>query len=234
VVLNAERPLLRDVRLRRAVNYALDRNALARAYGDAPADQVVPPAVPGFRPGRIYPLEGPKLPVARRLSGRRTRHAVLYWCGGDERHRALAAIIQRDLAKIRVRVSFDQAPQCPETYDSRARRADLLLFSALGSQERDPQPFLDQALATDGHYGAAIGRGLWTKRSFRQRLARASVLRGELRRRAYAKLVGELTRAAPFAVYGSFVWTQYFSPHVDCKVFQGEYGFADLGALCKD
>jgi serine/threonine protein kinase len=233
VVLNAGRPLLRDVQLRRAVNYAIDRTALARAYADAPADQVVPPAVPGFRPGRVYPLGAPNVTVARRLSGSRPRHAVLYWCGGDERQRRLAAIIRADLARIRLRVSFDQAPQCPETYDARARRADLLLFSALGTQERDPQPFLDQALATDRHYGSALGPGLWTTRAFRQRLARARVLRGDSRRRTYAKVVGELTRAAPFAVYGSFVWTEYFSPRVGCRVFQREYGFADLGALCK-
>jgi len=239
IVLNAGRPLLRDVRLRRAVNYAIDRTALARALADAPADQIVPPAIPGFRPGRVYPLDTPNVDVARRLSGSHIRHAVLYWCGSDERQRAVAAIIRADLARIKIRVSFDQAPQCPERYDARARRADLLLFdgayefSAAGRQERDPQPVLDHALAKDGPYGSALGPGLWTRRAFRQRLARASVLRGESRRRAYAELVGELTRAAPFAVYGSFVWAEYFSPRVGCRVFQREYGFADLGALCK-
>ena len=51
IVLNTERPLLRDARLRRAVSYALDRRALAQSFGDAPDDQIVPPAVPGFPPG---------------------------------------------------------------------------------------------------------------------------------------------------------------------------------------
>ena len=59
------------------------------------------------------------------------------------------------------------------------------------------------------------------------------MLRGRARARAYSALVAKLTRAAPFAAYGSFVWSEYFSPRVGCKVFQGEYGFADLGALCK-
>ena len=40
-------------------------------------------------------------------------------------------------------------------------------------------------------------------------------------------------RAAPFAVYGSWVWSEYFSPKVSCKHFQAVYGFVDLGALCK-
>ena len=39
--------------------------------------------------------------------------------------------------------------------------------------------------------------------------------------------VAKLTRAAPFAAYGSFVWSEYFSPRVGCKVFQGEYGFVE-------
>jgi hypothetical protein len=34
-------------------------------------------------------------------------------------------------------------------------------------------------------------------------------------------------------VFGSWVWSEYFSPRVGCKVFQGEYGVVDLGALCK-
>jgi ABC-type transport system substrate-binding protein/tRNA A-37 threonylcarbamoyl transferase component Bud32 len=233
VVLNAERPLFRNVRLRRAVNYAIDRTALARAYGDTPADDVVPPAVPGFPAGRAYPLLGSNLSIARRLAGTKTRRARLYWCGSDARQRTLARIIRTDLSGIGIRVSYDEAPQCPATYDARTRRADLLLFSALGSQEPDPQSFLDQALAGDRRYGSALGGGPWRTPAFRQRLARASLLRGAARGRAYATLVGELTRAAPFAVYGSFVWTQYFSPRVGCKIFQGEYGFADLGALCK-
>jgi hypothetical protein len=39
-------------------------------------------------------------------------------------------------------------------------------------------------------------------------------------------------RAAPYAMYGSFVDTEYFSPRVRCKVFQRALGFVDLGALC--
>ena len=39
-------------------------------------------------------------------------------------------------------------------------------------------------------------------------------------------------RAAPFAVYGSYVSSEYFSPNVRCKLFQRALGFVDLGALC--
>ncbi|TML92324.1 MAG: hypothetical protein E6G03_16485, partial [Actinobacteria bacterium] len=77
IVFNTNRPLFRRVRLRRAVNYAIDRRALAAAFGDASADRIVPPAVPGFPAGRVYPLNRPDLVTARRLAGRVSRHAVL-------------------------------------------------------------------------------------------------------------------------------------------------------------
>jgi hypothetical protein len=115
----------------------------------------------------------------------------------------------------------------------RSRRADLILVDWLGSEERDPQPFLDQALARDGHFGSALGGGVWTSPRFRHELRHARLLRGNARALAYRRIVGQLMRAAPFAAYGSFVWSEYFSPKIGCKVFQGEYGFVDLGALCK-
>ena len=233
IFFNTNRPVFRDARLRRAVNYAIDRHALAGAFADAPADRIVPPAVPGYPAGRSYPLDGPDLATARTLAGRAHRHAVLYRCGSDERQRTLAHVIAADLARIGITVSVTTDADCSPQYDAKARAADMILTGGLGSEERDPAPFLDRALATDGSAGSALGPGLWTTRGFRQSLERARGLSGAARARAYARIVGELTRAAPFAVFGSFVWTQYFSPKVGCKLFQSEYGIVDVGALCK-
>jgi len=235
IVFNTNRPLFRDVRLRRAVNYAIDRRALASAFADAPADRIVPPAVPSFPAGRVYPLNGPDLVTARKLARRGSRHAVLYWCGPDARQRTLAHIVSSDLAEIGISVSVRASQSCPKNgrYDAQMKRADLILFSGLQSEERDPAAFLDQALARDGSFGSALGPGLWTTAGFRERLERAAVLRGSARLKAYVHMVDELTRAAPLAVFGSFIWSEYFSAKVGCRVFQAEYGVVDLGALCK-
>ena len=50
---------------------------------------------------------------------------------------------------------------------------------------------------------------------------------------AYRRLANELTRMGPIAVFGSWVWPEYFSPKLGCKIFQTEYGVAELGTLCK-
>jgi ABC-type transport system substrate-binding protein len=67
LVFNTEHGPLRDVRLRRAVNFALDRPALAAAFGDAPTDRYLPPMMPGARDGHVYPIDRPDLARARSL-----------------------------------------------------------------------------------------------------------------------------------------------------------------------
>jgi ABC-type transport system substrate-binding protein/tRNA A-37 threonylcarbamoyl transferase component Bud32 len=234
IVLNAERPLFRPVRFRRAVEYALDRHALARSFADAADDQIVPPAVPRFAPGHAYPVKGPDLHSARRLAGRGRRDARLYFCGNPQEE-TVASLVRTELRRIGISVTIDGAQSCPADgrYDARSRRADLILVDGLQEGERDPQPFLDQVLARDGSFGSALGRGFWTNARFRRDLARARPLRGAARVAAYRGLVEKLMRAAPFAIYGSWAWSEYFSPQVGCKVFQGEYDFVDLGSLCK-
>jgi ABC-type transport system substrate-binding protein/tRNA A-37 threonylcarbamoyl transferase component Bud32 len=227
IAFNTRRPLFRDVRLRRAVNYALDRRALAEAFADTPADQIVPPAVPGFPAGRVYPIDRPDVLTARRLAGKRGRRAVVSICG-DPRLPRLAQIVRSNLARIRIAVSVVESQDCP----GKSERADLLFVFPLSSGVRDPAPFLDHALGS-GIYGSPLGPGPWNEPRFRKRLEQARPLRGQARVEAYRRIEDELMRAAPFAVFGSFVWSQYFSPDIGCKVFQAEYGFVDIGALCK-
>lgn len=232
-VFNTRRPLFRNPRLRRAVDYALDRRALAAPFADVAADRVVPPAVPGFPAGRIFPLS-PDLARAKKLAGKGRRHEVLYICQ-DPRERGMADIVRRDLAPIGIDVSvLDDAAQCLAD-PAKSRRADLFLVSfplSIDVDEHDPAPLLDQVLR-EGAYGTPLPGAGWNERSFRRQLDRARPLRGRTRVAAYRGLADELTRTGPIAVFGSWVWPEYFSPKVGCKVFQGEYGFVDLGAVCK-
>ena len=74
IVFNNARPLFRDnVRLRKAVNFALNRRELARAATTAPlayrlTDQYLPPSLPGYRDAELYPLERPNLARAKALA----------------------------------------------------------------------------------------------------------------------------------------------------------------------
>jgi len=194
----------------------------------------VPPAVPGFAPGRSYPLDA-DLRAARRLAGGRKRQAVLWYCtngvfGGTDQGR-IAALLRSQLSRIRMSVSITTSDCNQDSlYDAASRGADLIMFGG-GSPERDPMGFLDAALA-DGAYGSAIGPGPWRAPAFRRRVERARALRDDDRVAQYRRLVDELMRAAPIVVYGSFVAPEYFGRGVGCKVFQPALGFVDLGTIC--
>jgi ABC-type transport system substrate-binding protein/tRNA A-37 threonylcarbamoyl transferase component Bud32 len=227
IVFNTRRRLFQDVRVRRSVSYGLDRRALAEAFSDRPADQIVPPAVPGFPPGRVYPLDRPDVGAARRLGGGRRQHTVIAICGGDERLPKLVAIVRANLAAIGMTASVVRSQQCPGRFE----QADLS-FVTLGSNQPDPGVFVEQALDTSV-FGSALGPGPWNSGAFRAQIERARALRGQGRTVAFRKIDDKLMRMAPLAVYGSRVWAEYLSPKLGCKVFQAKYGFVDLGALCK-
>jgi streptogramin lyase/predicted Ser/Thr protein kinase len=227
IAFNTRRPLFRDVRLRRAVNYALDRRALAAASDASPADEILPPGVPGYRVRHFYPLAGPDLARADQLAGGRARHVVLYLCGEPPR---LAQIVTANLARIRMEVSILESQDCLQGPDPKAKRADLVFEEiGLGPADRDPEAFFDMAIG--GAYNFPRP-GPWDGSAFRRRLERARPLRGGARTARYAALNAELAREAPFAVYGISLAAEYFSPNVGCKLLQAEYHMVDLGALC--
>jgi serine/threonine-protein kinase len=229
IAFNTSRPLFRDARLRRAVNYALDRAALAAAFADAPFAGIVPPAVPGFGSSQPYPLTHPDVAMARRLAGGGTRHVVIAVNSCDSRLPRLAAIVRSDLRRIGWTASVLDVPRCPGSY----QQADLL-FTTISKNdlEIDPGGFVEQVLGRSLD-GAPLGPGPWRAPSFRREVARAHTFRGDQRLAAYRHIQAQLMRMAPLAVFGSFVWGEYVSPKIGCRVHQAEFGFFDLGELCK-
>ncbi len=112
-VFNTHRGPFTDPRLRRAVNYAIDRPELAQDIGfgqtGRPTDQYIPPDFPGFDDAEVYPLDGPDLAAARRLAGDERHHAVLYTCDfpGCIRN---AQILRSNLDAIGIDLEVQQFP----------------------------------------------------------------------------------------------------------------------------
>ena len=238
LAMNTSRPPFSDVRLRKAVNYAIDRSALARlgAGGHSlplrPTDQYLPPAMAGTRHPRIYPLR-PDLPRARRLVAGRQVHAVLYTCSADSCLQK-AAVIERELARAGIVVEA-RTMSLENLFARLGTRGEPFDLAVVGwaADYPDPADFLNELL--DGRSIRAHGNvdyAYFDDPTFNAKLAAADRLAGARRTQAYGGLELEISRdAAPLAAIGNPVQPDLLSARIGCAVYQPLYGI-DLAALC--
>jgi YVTN family beta-propeller protein len=228
--INATRPLFRSANLRRAVAYAIDREALvadfARGFGDAaPIDQYLAPSYPGF-PGRpIYPLR-PDLQRARALARGHGGVAIMYAFPGGE---STEAIITQDLAAIGIDVVVKHYPV--DDLLARERRPgepyDLFLGGYAGTFA-DPADTFDPSVENAGVLAANRFRDSTVDRL----RAAAERLQGQARIRAYTRLDIQLARdVVPAVVFAIGLVPDFLSSRMGCEVSQPIYGL-DLAALC--
>jgi hypothetical protein len=156
--------------------------------------------------------------------------AVLYFCG-DPGGARVGEIIRRSLRPIGVRVRLQPSLDCLRGPDPKRERADLSLLT-LASLNLDPYAFLAAASGDDAAFGDPVPNG-WAPRNLAAGARRADRAQGAARRRAFAALERRLARGpVPVTGFGEFVAPEYMSPRVGCRLFQGAYGFLDLGAAC--
>jgi peptide/nickel transport system substrate-binding protein len=231
IALNTHRPLFRDVRLRKAVNYALDRRAIARLGNpyeplpERPTDQYLPPGIPGFADARIYPLT-PDVAAARRFAGRKQRKAVLYTCNVTpcDQH---AQIIRAGLAGIGIDLEVKTFP-FNTMFERLSRDGEPFDLAWIGwiADYPDPAQFLNFLLLS------GIIPTLEDP-EYKRKLEAAARLSGPPRYLAYGRLDADLARnAAPWVALSNPVRRDFFSARIGCQVFQPVYAFMDLAALC--
>ncbi|MGH3135404.1 MAG: BTAD domain-containing putative transcriptional regulator, partial [Gaiellaceae bacterium] len=98
---NYDRPLFADVRMRRAVQYALDRQALAGADPAAglPATRLLYPSIAGYDDTPLYPIRG-DLRTARKLAAGRRAPVVVYTWDDPGYSDAFNSALRNQLAAI--------------------------------------------------------------------------------------------------------------------------------------
>jgi ABC-type transport system substrate-binding protein len=212
--------------MRQAVNYALDRRALARIgngdqpWPERPTADYLPPGIPGSTNAPVYPLT-PDLRKANALARARGQTAVLYTCEG----RACmlqAQIVKTELAAIGLRLDIKAFPASTLQVASAAPRRQFDLASGgWDADYPDPSAMLDDLLNNES----------FDDPTYRHRLAATARLTGPTRYIAYGKLDDSLARdAAPIVAVGDLASHDFFSTRIGCQTY-GFYG-VDLAALC--
>jgi ABC-type transport system substrate-binding protein/class 3 adenylate cyclase/streptogramin lyase len=224
LTMNNDRGPLRDVSVRKAINYAIDRPALAAALGEIPTDHYLPAGMPGAQLDRhVYPLEGPNLAVARRLMHGRHLSLTLYTCDKADCVQR-AGIFKADLAAIGISLHVHklQDQYAPgRVYDLRD--------DGWYVDEFDPNAMLGVAM-----FGLSNDLApTFTDPRWMHRFQQVDRLRVDQERfDAFGRFdLAMMRRAAPWAAYAQQIDRILLSAHTGCATVNPVYGI-DLAALC--
>jgi DNA-binding SARP family transcriptional activator/ABC-type transport system substrate-binding protein len=219
---NDTRPLFASLRMRRAVQNALDRTALVDAgpggTAGLPATRLLSSGVPGYNSRTIYPLRS-DLRTARRLAaGQHGPVVVNTWddpAGYDD---AFNSALREQLAAIGLRMVIVPISQKDSRAQAtaKAKRSDLI-WGGLGAGTADPADYLKDLL-------------LPPKEA--RELRRIQTLFSPERERAAIALARRLDRESLFAVFERGAIPELWSRRLGCIVHQPEYAGIDLAALC--
>ncbi len=228
--MNTTRPPFDDIRVRRAVNIAIDRTAMARTFAGAavPTAQVLPPGVPGRR--RIDPSPAPDIARARALVERAGARGaeVSIWAPSADPSPSATRLLERTLDRIGLRAS----PRLWTRSGMLAALADPDAPSQIG-YARWQQDYPDAAdwfpLLLAGSAvrdGANLNYSMLDDRQVNALIDRAAAIWEPARRAAAWRTVDRAVAArAPWAPFANSIRTDITSRRVTGLVAHPLYGF---------
>jgi len=236
---NSSRPLFRDnAKLRRAVNFALNRRALVSTGGplvSRPSDQYLPSILPGFKDADVYPLERPDLQKAKALASGNLRggKAVLY-VNSSPIPMAVGQLVKQQLREIGLDVDVRGIPihSASAAYFRKLATPGEpwdIAFGLWSPAYIDPFAYIN--LLFDGRFVGATNFTRFASSPFDREMRRASRLpEGSNRNAAYAALDVRLARdPAPAAAVDFLNEPTLVSKRVGCIVLRP---VLDLTAVC--
>ena len=225
-----------NVRLKKAVNFAIDRQAILQqlgAYAGVTNDQYMPPTMRGFRNVAIYPRR-PNVRRARSLAAGQTRGGDgVFYCGNRSPTVEGCQIVQANLRNIGLDMDIKLFPQ-PTMFALAGRRGEPFDLVATGwhMDYFDPYDFIFLVDGTTIRPSSNVNFSYFDSPTFNRRIARAKTLVGIARYRAFSKLDHDLVRnAAPLATFGTPNARHYVSTRVGCYYNHPVYSW-DYRGLC--
>ncbi len=232
ISMNTTRGLFRDPNVRKAVNLAIDRQAILvqRGYlAGKRADQILPPGIPGFRDFQAWPLRFTEanLNRAKQLMRGRTTDALML-AGNRGASLTIPQIVKFNLAKIGINMDTRHLATGPLSATA-GRRGEPFEFYLGGWQADYPDPnnFLDVLLNGNNiHEANNNNRAYFNVPAVNRRLEAASQLSGAKRYDAYAKLDRDITtQHAPWASLSYANNRDFLSARVGCYSYHPTYSF---------
>jgi ABC-type transport system substrate-binding protein len=208
--LNNNSPLFRNnIRLRKAINYAINRQAMVQlsgAYGGQAHDQILPPGFPGFRNANLYPAR-PNLVRARQLARGATRSGKgVFFYSLTPPNPQRMELVRANLRTIGIDIE-PRGFRGFAIYDAAGRRGSDHAFVTGGWCQDYPDPYdFVNVLLYGGNIQEENNNNLayFNNRAYNRKMLRAAKLLGEARMKAYGNLDIDIMRnQAPWAVWNN-------------------------------
>jgi ABC-type transport system substrate-binding protein len=241
LAMNAERPIFKgNLKLRQAVNHAIDRPQLVRQHGflgGGRTDQILPPGMPGFRDGNIYSLKAANPTRANQLAeGSKRDGKIVFYTFNVTTGPPIAQAVQFELKQIGLDVeikTFDRIVQHTKAA-TRGEPFDMTL-EGWGADYPDPSNFIN--VLFDGTRLQAennVNVSYFNDPAFNRKMEQAARLSGDERLRTYGNLDIDMMRnGAPAAPYINTNSRIFVSEELGCYNFSNVNSSTNLVAVCK-
>ena len=244
---NHDRPAFKgpgQIPLMKAINWAIDRPALARAsayLGGKRTDQILPPAM--TRDASIYPLGGvteQSLARARALLAQarfKPSKLVLYSATSPAFFAVWAQIFQFNMKRLGIDVEIRYFGTGGAMFAAAGTRgAPFDVVTARWTADyADPTTYFDPLL--NGNNITRTGNSnvaYFDRPNYNRAIERIDRLTGAARRKAWADLDVEMMRDdPPWAPFLNGARADFISPSFGCYILQPVVGMPDITAACK-
>ncbi len=227
-----------NLKLRQAVNYALDRAAIVAIRGPhaaSPTAQYLPAAIPGFRDDGIYPLDGPDAATAEALvaeAGGPPAAPIVVYTSSSPLAQQQVALIASELEAVGFTV--DVHSFASGLFTKCGTKGEPFDICVAGWAADYPDPY-DLLQLFDGRTiqdNSNNNISYFEDPAFNAKLDAANALSGEARYTAFGNLDVEVARdAAPWAALDYRNQRDFFSDRIGGQVFQPIYDSMDLATL---
>jgi ABC-type oligopeptide transport system substrate-binding subunit len=225
-----------NVRLKQAVNFVIDRRAMLTqrgAYAGVTNDQYLPPTMRGYRNVAIYPPR-PNIARARTLAqGQQRGGDGVFYCSNTPPGPQICQIVQANLRNIGLNMDIRQFPRATQ-FQLAGRRGEPFDLTLEGwhADYMDPYDFLFLVDGTTIRPANNVNFSYFNSAEYNRKIARAKVMTGVARYRAFMNLDHDMVRnAAPLATYATPNDRVYVSSRVGCYHYHPGFTW-DYGALC--
>jgi oligopeptide transport system substrate-binding protein len=148
--MNCQMPPFTDVRVRRAFNYAINKDKLIAVFNrrGVAASGILPPGLPGYDPAiRGYAYNPAKARQLLEQAGIAKAFAPQLWLRADETQMMLAQSIQQDLALVGIHIQLKPVAWPPLLEAIRQPGTVELVLSGWEADFADPENFLEVLFA---------------------------------------------------------------------------------------